>query len=402
MKLTNQYIFILGTTKFDNPYESASYTIAKYLAKDNYVFYIENPFTWKDYFQFRKKDEFVRRKDYFSPASDGILSTQIPNLSVIITPLLLSINFLPDGKIYRRLLKINESIIAERIKKVISKKKIEQIIYINSFNFHYPSVSDSLNPLLAAYHCVDPLILPFDRKHGVISEQTLLKKSDIVICTSKQLFHEKKELNKNTFFIPNAADISHSGKALDSHLKVHPSILHLKKPVIGYLGNIERRIDFSLIRKVALQNPDKSFVFAGPMSMEFIPEWFLNTANIHTTGRFDYDQLPAILKGFDVAIIPFKKDEVSNTIFPLKLFEYLGAGKPVISTNFNPDLQEFTKGTVTYCSDADEFSAAINEEVTNNTPEKMEARLLIAKDNTWEKRITELSSLLNSKIKTTL
>ena len=121
MKLTNQYIFILGTTKFDNPYESASYTLAKYLAKDNHVFYIENPFTWKDYFHLRHKEEFLRRKGYFSLASDGILSTQIPNLNVIITPPLLSINFLPEGKLYRLLLKINEAAIARRIKKVIQK-----------------------------------------------------------------------------------------------------------------------------------------------------------------------------------------------------------------------------------------------------------------------------------------
>jgi teichuronic acid biosynthesis glycosyltransferase TuaH len=397
MTLKNEYIFILGTTKFDNFYESASYTMAKYLARENQVFYIENPFTWKDYFRLRGKIEFIRRKGKFSSSSDGIIDTETPNLKILITPLLLSINFLPEGKFYRSLLKINEQIIAGRIKKTLIDKKIDKFFYINSFNFHYPNVADHVKPILTAYHCVDPLILPFDRKHGVISEQQLLKKSDVVVCTSKQLYEEKRNANPETYFIPNAADISHSIKALNPEVLIHDSIANIKKPVIGFFGHIERRMDFPLLQEVALQNPDKSFVFAGPTSPEFIPEWFLNTANIHLTGRFDYDQLPAVLKGFDVTMIPFKKDEVSSTIFPLKLFEYLGAGKPVVATNFNPDLQEFTKGTVSFCDDADAFSKAIETSLQNNTKELIERRLEVARENTWERRINELSALLCKK-----
>jgi len=398
MNLSNQYIFILGTTKFDHHYESTSFTVAKYLAQNNYVFYVENPFTWKDYFKQKGTIEFERRKEFFNSTSNGIISTEIPNLKILITPPLLSINFLPEGVIYRSLLKINEAIISKRIKRVIKDQNIKNYIYINSFNFHYPNVAESLDPILKVYHCVDPLIVPFDKRHGIISEQTLVKKSDVVICTSKQLYTEKVLLNQNTHFVPNAADISHSSKALDPLLPIHSSLTGIKKPVIGYFGNIERRLDFDLIKEIADRNPDKSFVFAGPIVPEFIPQWFSKTANIFTTGRLPYDQLPALLKGFDIALIPFKKDEVSATIFPLKLFEYLGAGKPVIATDFNPDLEEFTNGTVRFCSNHEAFSRAINEELETDSPEKVKIRIEVANNNTWTRRVDEFAEILSINI----
>jgi glycosyltransferase involved in cell wall biosynthesis len=130
------------------------------------------------------------------------------------------------------------------------------------------------------------------------------------------------------------------------------------------------------------------------MYREHLPEWFLNSPNVHLPGPVPYEEMPSMLKGFDVTIIPFKKDGVSTTIFPLKLFEYLGAGKPVIITDFNPDLQEYTKDAVEICSNADEFSAAINDILQNDTPAKQAYRVEVAKQNTWNIRADEIVALI--------
>ncbi|WP_256013632.1 glycosyltransferase family protein [Desertivirga xinjiangensis] len=399
MALTGKSIFILGTTKFDGPYESTTYTLAKYLARENSVYYIENPYTWKDYLKEKGSDSFAKRKDYFNASSSGLMDSGVPNLKIVITPPLLSINIFPEGFFYRQLLRINESIIVKRIKKVLSLENISDFVYINSFNFHYPNVADYIRPALAVYHCVDPLILPFDKKHGLTSEPILIGKSDLVICTSRELHTEKRKLKSASYFIPNAADISHSSKALDENLAVAEKIAVLPKPVIGYFGNIERRMDFELLKEVTTRNPDKSFAFVGPLSPEFIPDWFYQCPNVHLTGRMPYEEMPSIIKGFDIAMIPFKKDDVSRTIFPLKLFEYLGAGKPVLATDFNPDLEEFTKETVRYCNNADAFIKAMEEELANDSQVRISRRLQVAGDNTWDNRLNSFSELLENSLK---
>jgi teichuronic acid biosynthesis glycosyltransferase TuaH len=399
MEIKNKYIFMFGAGKFDAPYPSASFTLAKEFAKNNNtVYYIDYPFTWKDRIMLKKTQQYKIREKAFSGNNDGIIDIQIPNLKVVIIPPVLSIHFLPEGKLYRLLLKSNEKIIINRLKRILKKDAAKDLIYINSFNFHYPNLAKSLKPVFKVYHCVDPIITPYDIKHGRVSENLLVENSDLIICTSKQLYDEKKIAHPNTYFIPNAADINHSIKATDKSLPIHSSLENIKKPVIGYFGNIERRIDYDLVLEVAAKNPDKSFVFVGPMINHLVPDSFFNAPNIHLTGRIPYEQMPSVLKGFDVALIPFKKNADSATVFPLKLFEYLGAGKPVVSTDFNPDLKNFTNDLVDYASTAEAFSTAINEALKNDCPSQQEARIELASDHTWKKRASDIESLIDKNL----
>jgi glycosyltransferase involved in cell wall biosynthesis len=391
--LQNEHIIILGLPRFDGPYESTNITIARELAKENDVYYIDNPLTWKDYWQLKGTDAVNSRKPFFTAHSNGIIQ-QTGRLRFVVTPPVLSLNFLPEGWLYRKLLAYNEHIIRKRVRNLLKAQHINSFIFINSYNFHFPNMVKGLPAKCSIYHCVDPIIRPYDRKHGLVSEEILIKNSDMVICTSKALQKEKSKHHPRCLFIPNAADIAHSSKAMNPSLPIDPLLEHIKRPIIGYLGNIERRIDYELMRELSAMHPDKQFVFTGPVEKEFVPDWFFHTPNIHLTGRIMYNRLPALLKGFDVAILPFKKDAVSHTIFPLKLFEYLGAGKPTIATDFNPDLAGFTGTTIPYCSDAASFSSALEAALEETNATLIEKRLAVAKENTWEKRATEISNAI--------
>src|SRR5690606_19113530 len=206
--------------------------------------------------------------------------------------------FLPKGITHGILLGINEMIIARRIRSIIRRYGIENYIFINSFNFHYPNIGKILRPSLNVYHCVDPLVVDYDRKHGIDSEKKLVEQSDLVVCTSKQLYIEKRRMNQNTFFISNAADLDHCSKALKRETDIHDKLVSIKGPIIGYFGNVERRIDFELLLKIVSLHPDKSFVFVGPVDEYYVPSDFRGLSNVYFLGEVPYSEMPSVVKAF--------------------------------------------------------------------------------------------------------
>lgn len=399
MLLKNKIIIFLGNARFDGNIKSTSFFIAQNLAKHNKVFFVDYPFTLKDYFKTSFNTPELRlRKQKFSLFSDGRIRTKVENLEIIVTPPVLPINFLPEGAIFRWLLKFNQSIIARRLKKILAAERFTEFIYINAFNFHYPDIGKIIKPTLSVYQCVDPMIVPYDMKHGIYSENHLVKKSDLVICTSKALYVEKSKQNINTYFIPNGTDLN-SKNATNTSFPVHEKLKNIAPPLIGYLGTIERRINYELIANVMMLNPDKSFVFAGPVSDGFVPEAIYKLKNAHFLGTIAHQEVEQIISNFDVAIIPFKKDEVSKTIFPIKLFEYLSAGKPVVATDFNEDLKDYTEDRVAYCGTSTSFSDALNEALATESEYEKQQRRQLAQKNTWEVRANQFAEILSSHLK---
>lgn len=401
MLLQNKTIIIVGNTRYDGPIQATSVFIAQQLAVYNTVYFVDYPSTIKDFVidLFIKNSITKERRRKYSLFSDGVLNTNLPRLKIVVTPPVFPINFLPEGKIYRFLLSINEYLIRTRIKKILNSAKIQNYIFINAFNFHYPDITKGLNPSLIVYHCVDPMITPYDMKHGITSEKKIVLKSDIIICTSKALYLEKLIENRNTYFIPNATDSNLLKQVQQKQVFIHKHLNIIKKPIIGYLGSIERRINYELLEQVAISLPEYSFVMAGPIDWNFMPASLSELKNVHIIGAINYNEVPQLINGFDVAIIPFKKDEVSSTIFPIKLFEYLGAGKPVIATDFNDDLKDFTDDQVTFCHNAPLFTNAIIQALNNNSEELIFKRKTLAAKNTWENRSVQIAEIISKHLK---
>ncbi len=393
MDLKGKDIVIFSLFRFDADIASTSFVLAQHLALHNRVYYFDNPYTLTDLVKKRKSPEIQKRRGRFGTSSDEPFTFPGSSIEIFTPPVLLPIRFLPEGRLYRSLLKVNEGIIRRKIRHVLAKRGVTDYIFINSFNFHFPGVADALRPQLRVYHCLDPIIGDFDGRHGVVSERVLVRNADLIICSSKQLFLEKSAVNPNTYFVPNAADPEHSRRALDPDLPLSPMLANLPTPIVGYLGSVDHRMDLSLLEYLAKAHPEKSFVLIGPV-YETVSEIMRRAPNVYFPGKVKFAGTPGVIKGFDLCIIPFKKDEHSATVFPLKLFEYLGAGKPVVISDFNPDLGDFTDGAVAICANPADFAAAIEEALDQDSEEKQAERIGIAARNTWAHRAEAISDLL--------
>ncbi|MDC4227950.1 MAG: hypothetical protein MPW15_27900 [Candidatus Manganitrophus sp.] len=163
------------------------------------------------------------------------------------------------------------------------------------------------------YHCVDEFSAFSDAPQTAIQkmEETLLKKSDVVIVSASTLQESKRRWNPNTHLVRHGVEYDHFRKALDPATAIPPELAALPRPIIGFHGLVADWIDLPLIRKMAIQYPKWSIVLLGSATTDV--SQISGLKNVHLLGKRPYESLPSYCKGFDAAILPF----VVNRLDPL-------------------------------------------------------------------------------------
>lgn len=156
---------------------------------------------------------------------------------------------------------------------------------------------------------------------------------------------------------PSGVELDHFAQARHAATLVPDELAQLPKPVFGYYGAIDERIDFELLRKLAHAMPNASIALIGPQLIAEVPPM---PQNVHLLGGRPYTALPAYLKGFDVCLLPFLTSRLVAHISPTKTPEYLAGGKPVVSTAI-PDVQRHYGDIVSMCETHEQFVAAAGE-----------------------------------------
>jgi teichuronic acid biosynthesis glycosyltransferase TuaH len=391
--MKNKTFLFLSLPKHDGPYTSTPWQIASCLTVDNRVIFVDHPYSFSDLVSgFYKKPILKRLKAYF-----GNCSEKKNGVEIILPPFVWPVNFLPKGRLYNYVSQWNHRMLAARVNRYLGKNRIESVIFINSFNFYFANLHKyiSARKEIIVYHCIDPMIKSFTLKHGSYLQDLAAKEADLIISTAPALQQNfiSKGFSKS-FLVPNAANASLFEKAFGP-ISIHPSVAHLTGKVMGYLGNIERRIDFDLLLSVVNQLEDWTLVLAGPVEKQYIPPAVIKHKRIFFTGAVPHEDSPAVVKRFDVALIPFKCDSVSSGIYPLKLFEYLAAGKPVVSTNFNPDVLTSLNDQIHTAYNARQFAEFILLSSTTDNKEKRLQRQKVARANDWDSRARDFNSIIS-------
>ncbi len=189
------------------------------------------------------------------------------------------------------------------------------------------------------YHCVDAIEQqPGMPKHELLrSERLLAQKASVVFCTSKALYERHREVAESVFYFGNVADSNHFNQALQLNYPVYVELLEIKKigPILGFVGAISRyKQNFDLLIQLAKYNPEWQIVLIGKVGegdpLDSASE-LIQQKNIHLLGPKLYKDLPSIIKGFDVCLLPTQINEYTRNMFPMKFYEYLMAGKDVVS-----------------------------------------------------------------------
>lgn len=209
-------------------------------------------------------------------------------------------------------------------------------------------------------------------------KNVLLQNSDLVITSASKLFQKAQKINKNTMLVPNAGDFDLFSKStLDELLK------DFQKPIVGYFGAIAEWFDTDLIEFVAKNRPNLTFVFIGDTYGSNLKKT-RNLKNVYFLGERPYIELPKYLHSFDVCLIPFKLTPLIRSSHPIKIYEYLAAGKPVVTTKI-PDL--LPMNDLCYIAkDRTGFLEKLDESLTENDKKLIEKRIEFASKNTWQDR----------------
>jgi len=248
------------------------------------------------------------------------------------------------------------------------------------------------------YHCVDEIKaqpgMPVQEIE--IAERQLMKQADICFVTAEHLLVTRRAENENTHYFPNVADFDHFAAARSADTRLPEDLAALPGPRIGFIGAISGyKVDFALLQRMAAAHPDWSIVMIGKIG-EGDPWTELGMLkelpNLHFIGPRAYSQLPAYLKGFDVAILPSMINEYTRGMFPMKFFEYLAAGRPVVSTDLHA-LQSYRE--VAYlAADHEAFIRGVEDSLAGNGA-GLEQRLDAARDQTYERRTDRMMKLIS-------
>ena len=386
--MKNNDFLIISTADWDSPIQTNKQYVSRELAKlGNRVLYVESLGVRK--IQMKKKD-LLR-----------ILKRIINNLIIIKQKekniWVLSFILFP-GATNKRIILINRMIFNFNL--FIAMKLL-------NFNKDYLWTYNPLTSLYlninkfksSIYHAVDAIeYQPFMPKDLIKRQEIILsKKVDKIFVTSKNIIKKLKKYNSNISYFGNVCDYEHFSKSLSTHIDdIPPDIKSISKPIIGFIGSIsEYKLNYKLIYDVAKSLKEFNFVFIGPTDDSLNHSnlnRLKNLKNVYLLGFRKYKDLPSYCAFFDVAWLPLIHNNYTKSMFPMKFFEYLAAGLPVVSTNLE-SLREFRN--FVYMSDnLSKIKVSIKDALKNKNS-NLKNRLSLAMENTYKKRTKKMLMELN-------
>jgi hypothetical protein len=234
------------------------------------------------------------------------------------------------------------------------------------------------------------------------SEERLFREADLIFVTSVGLFDlHVQDAPGRIHLLPNGVDYAAFSNALRSGLTEPDDLATIPRPRLGYVGQVNAKVDFRLLRELATRRRSYSFVLAGPYrrsrdeACDLAFDALLAEPNVHYLGPKPHREVPGYLAGLDAGLMPYVVTEWVRFGYPLKLHEYLAVGLPSVSSML-PELEPF-RDVVTLAATTDEWLQAIDAAViVRDDPALFERRRAVARDNSWEVRVDKFLAAIEA------
>jgi glycosyltransferase involved in cell wall biosynthesis len=319
-----------------------------------------------------------------------------PGVRVTIAP-----NPLPWGHTYAFAARVNARLTAWAVRWRLRRLPAPAVLWL-----YDPCFADAIGrsgERFAVYDCVDDYPEQsggHPRKHALVTacDRATAERSRVVFATATTLVERHRRVNPRTHLVRNVGDFEHFVPAAE-RAHAPAALAELARPVIGFAGNfLSEKVDFELLERIARVRTDWTLLLVGPERADTAERLRTLAAlpNVVWAGPLPYDEVPRAIAAFDVGLIPYLANAYTRSCFPLKLYEYLAAGKPVVATGL-PELAGLEPHAVV-AHDADAAVAAVDAALDSLGDPDREARQAVAAQNTWETRTARLLDLVAAEL----
>lgn len=380
---------ITGLQSWDIPIGSNAIDIALEISKENRVLYVNSPLDLMTIYRNNPTQEMKLRLDVMKRKRKPLRKIN-DNLYVLDFPFFIwSVNGLPDGILFDTVNKRNNRKLFRYINKVIQQLGFKDVIhFIDNDIYRSMYAKELLDSKYTLYYRRDNLHpFPYWKKHAGRLEPEIISKSDLVICNSPQLADYASAYNKNTVNVGQGVNLS--AYNTDNEQEEPPEMGSIGKPRIGYIGDINSmRLDADLIYDLAKSKPQYSFVMIGSEDAHFKTHRLHTLSNVFFLGSIPKARVPEFMASLDVCMNPQLINEITVGNYPRKVDEYLAMGKPVVATHTKT--MELFREHVYLCSSLQDYQAAVEKALQDNSNSKKNQRIDFARTHSWENNLQEI------------
>ncbi len=286
--------------------------------------------------------------------------------------------------------------ITELIAQLASERRIDPVALWLYTPMALP-VARTLRPVAVAYDCMDELAtFRYAPPELLEREAELLQWADVVFTGGPSLYRAKEGRHRNLHCFPSSIDVDHFRRALDAGTREPQNQAQLPHPRLGYFGVVDERLDYDLLGALARSRPQWQIVMVGPFA-KVNPDDLPHAPNLHYFGQQPYEDLPAYISGWDVALMPFALNEATRFISPTKTLEYMAAGRAIVSTPIT-DVQEPYGDIACIADSAEAFIAAcaqaLHEPPAERSSRQRKAEAVLARTS-WDDTAGQMHALLD-------